>query len=294
MLTEEQLAMRKMRIGGSEIGALLGIDPHRGAMDVFTAKTLPAEARAEEPQMAWGSAVEWAIVEFHARATGLRMQRPGTLLHPKLAHVCATPDALGEKQPDAPVVIEVKNVGRWMAGGWGEEADDAPFHYLAQVHWELGATIALGLTGPEAHLVAAIAGEPPRSFTVRFDAELYEGMVEVAGRFVRDHLLTGKPPTIDGSAAAGEYIRRKYAAHDLTMLEPTPQRAALVETVKILRSHRKQLDGELHAAENALKAEIGEAAGVLGLCTWKLQKRAAHTVKESAGRVLRIIGTKEE
>lgn len=295
MLTAEQQKIRHGRIGGSEIGALLGIDPHKSALDVFTRKTLPVE-QVPAAHQEWGSAVEWAIVEFHAKAEGLVVERPGTLVHPDFAHVCATPDAIGLKpnaEAPAPRVIEVKNVGRWMAGEWGDEGDDCPFHYLAQVHWEMGVAIRLGLAGDKANLVAAIAGEAPRKFEVSFDAELYAGLVEVAERFARDHLETGKPPPGTPMQEA-EYIRRRWAKPTDTLLEPTPELAALVQRVIECKAAAKGASAELLVAENALKAAIGEAQGIATLCTWKLQKRAAYPVAESSFRVLRLLNTKEK
>lgn len=290
-LTAEQLALRKTRIGSSEIGMLLGLSPHGGPLEVFMGKTLPAHERNGE-HMEWGSTVEWSILEYHAKREGMRIERPGTLLHPDHKFICATPDGIGTGASGVPMVIEAKNVGRWMSGDWGEEGDDCPFHFLSQVHWEMGATVRLGLTGELGHLVPAIAGEAPRKYEVRFDAELYAGLIEVAAKFVRDHLETGKPPDASPSDTA-EYIRRRYVKHDDNLLEPTPELTALVTEVSYLRQQKKALETDLVDAENRLKTAIGEACGVVGLCTWKTQKRSAYAVKESAHRVLRLTAQKE-
>jgi hypothetical protein len=96
-------------------------------------------------------------------------------------------------------VIEAKNVGRWMAGGWGEEeATTRPSTTSRRCIGTMGVAIRSGSPGTSGNLVPAIAGEAPRKFEVKFDAELYAGLVEVAAKFVRDHLSTGKPP--DGDA----------------------------------------------------------------------------------------------
>lgn len=293
-LTQEQLAIRRTRIGGSEIGVLLGLSPHGGPIDVFMEKTLPAKERDGE-QFEWGSTVEWAIIEYHAKKEGLLMERPGTLVHPDHAFVCATPDAIGLRPNIAapePRVIEVKNVGRWMSGEWGEEGDDAPFHYLAQVHWEMGVAIRLGLAGTTAHLVAAIAGEAPRKYEVQFDAELYGILVGVAEKFMRDHVQTGKPPPA-APAQEAEYIKRRYSKDSSGLLDPTPELSDLVSAVRATRAEVERAEAQKVVAENALKTAIGEAQGIAGLCTWKQQVRASHSVKESTSRVLRLSKLKE-
>jgi predicted phage-related endonuclease len=45
-LTPEQIAIRRTRIGSSEVGAILGIDPYKSAYDVWTEKMLPPEVTA--------------------------------------------------------------------------------------------------------------------------------------------------------------------------------------------------------------------------------------------------------
>ena len=49
-LSPEQIALRRMRVGSSEVGALLAEDPHRTALDIFVEKVLGREPEATEDE----------------------------------------------------------------------------------------------------------------------------------------------------------------------------------------------------------------------------------------------------
>lgn len=287
------MELRRTRIGSSEIGALLGIDPYKSALDVFMEKTLPPDGDGRSHQT-WGLDLEPAIIRHHARHMNYELQSPpGSLVHPSLPLVC-TPDALALTDGGHRVAIQAKNDQGHGQTEWGEPGtDDAPLLYVAQVTVELGVLEGVHLDVLRDDLVVSIRGAPPVCYPLKLNKDLFGEIGEVVCGWVRDHLDTGKPP--DGSTQdRAEYVRRKYAKHDLSLLEPTPHRQALVQAVSSLRASRKALEEELNGAENALKEEIGEASGIAGLCTWKSQKRSAHAVKESTSRVLRLTKSKEE
>lgn len=295
-LTREQQALRRTRIGSSEVGAILGIDPYKSALDVFTEKMLPPNGDGAAHQ-SWGLDLEPAILAHHVRRARYDLiGAPGTLVHPKMP-LCATPDALAvpEGAPIRPVIdLQAKNDQGHGSIEWGEPGtDDAPLLYVAQVVVELGVLRASGTEVSHGELVVSIRGAPPVAYRIDFNEQLFGDVADLCAKWVRDHLDTGRPPNGSPQDTA-DYIRRRYTAHDASLLEATPARAALVETVRLLRANRKAIEEELLAAENALKAEIGEATGIAGLCTWKSQTRAAHTVKESTSRVLRLTGAKEK
>jgi predicted phage-related endonuclease len=295
-LTREQLEIRRTRIGSSEVGAILALDPYKSAYDVWTEKMLPPDGDGAKHQT-WGLDLEPAILAHHARKAKYDLiGSPGTLIHPK-APLCATPDALAvpEGAPIRPVIdLQAKNDQGHGQIEWGEAGtDDAPLLYVAQVVVEMGVLRSAGYEVMHGELAVSIRGAPPVAYRIEFNEQLFGDVADLCARWVHDHLDTGKPP--DGAPAeVAEYIRRRYARNDDNLLEATPERAAMVETVRLLRANRKALDDEVLAAENALKAAIGEASGIAGLCTWKAQKRAGHVVKPSESRVLRLTKSKEE
>jgi hypothetical protein len=142
-LNAEQLALRRTRIGSSEIGALLGIDPYKNAFDVFIEKTLP-QADAGADHQTWGLDLEPSILAFHARKRGYTLMQPPdkadrwpSFTHPTLPLVC-TPDALAVA-PDGNIALQAKNDQGYGQTDWGDpNTDDAPMLYLAQTTIEMG------------------------------------------------------------------------------------------------------------------------------------------------------------
>lgn len=287
-LTKEQLEIRRTRIGSSEIGAILGVDPHRTAFDVFTAKAYPKDEPSEE--MRWGSRVEAAIIEHHALQENVTWLPGHTIAH-KNGITCATPDAFmirklsetrwvdGIEVADSRLrVLECKNVGYYRAALWGDEGDDAPFNYLAQVHWQIGHGKAdSSRVEDEAHLVPVVGGTPPRKYVVQFDPELFGIMMERAEKFHRDHIATGKPPEMDGSPAADEYLRRRYGL-EVQEVRPFDEEAEeLRRCILAAEEQIKALEEEKQKVRQQLCERIGDSAGIDGVATWKRCKDTIET-----------------
>jgi hypothetical protein len=305
MLTKEDQELRRTLVGASEIGALLNspeqvVDPYKSPLRIFRDKTLPADE--EKAHQGWGLDLEDSTVRFVVRRKGYELISPGTpdgkwrtLAHPTLPLCCTTDARVITKAGKA--AIQAKNDQGHGQLKWGEEGtDDVPLAYLAQVVVEMGVLLANGYEVVHDEIAVSIRGAPPACYPIIWGskcAELFGDLGVIAAKFKRDHLDTGKPP--DGSPDdMAEYVRRRWATHDATLLQPTPEVIALWQQVARLKKQTKTLGDELTAAENALKAAIGEASGIVGLCTWKLQARAAHSVKESSFRVLRLLNAKEE
>lgn len=292
MLTREQIELRRTRIGSSEIGALLGIDPYKSAFDVFLEKALPIEEHREDHR-SWGLDVEQAIIAHHIRKEGhTLLPAPGSLTHPTLPLVC-TPDALARTNGGHIIAIQAKNDAGHGQIEWGEPGtDDAPLLYVAQATVEIGVLIGSRHEIQRDELAVAIRGDPPVCFPIPFDADLFGELAETAARFVRDHILTGKPPPATPPERA-EYIKRRWSKDDGSLIEATPEIVAKVQKVAWLREQRGALLAELTDAENDLKEAIGDASGVAGLCTYKVQKGSTYQVTKKPCRVLRLAKSEE-
>jgi len=287
-LSGQQHELRRYRIGASEIGALidyfaptdgLRVDPHKTAFDVFAERDCPSgEARDHQT---WGLFQEPAILGFFAHKNGLQLlPSPGTLLHPKIGALCATPDGLARRPTGRLRNLQAKNAQHHQAWRWGEAGtDDMPLLYVSQQTTELGVLLAQGgdLAGAvedEGDTVVSLGGAPPVGFPIRFDPELFGRLAILAEKFVRDHIVAGKPPAVNASTvdSAAEWIKRKYPAPKLKLLTPTEEDRALVQLVASMRKTVGAAEDEKKQAEVALKMRLGEAEGFEGLCTYKKNK----------------------
>lgn len=306
-LSPQQIAIRKGLIGSSEIGAILDFyaepgsprcDPYKTAQKVFNDKDLPAEPNEKEKDhQMWGLDQEPGILRFHARKHGLRLLDPAevkleaepgsgkwkTLVHPSHP-LCATPDGIGAGTGFYRD-IQAKNAQRFQTHRWGEPGtDDAPLVYVAQLQIELGVMLATpelqGAVATTGDLAVCLEGAPPLAYHVAFDVEMFEGLTHLAAKFKRDHLDTRKPPRIDGSDEAADYVKRRWQKHCGLMQPWTPDAQALVDIARHHAETEKVAETLKEGARNQLKNLIGEAAGIEGLCTWKRCKDTVKTITD--------------
>lgn len=289
MLTVEQKALRKGRIGASEIGALidyfaptdgLRVDPHKTAFDVFAERDCPTD-EAKDHQT-WGLFQEPAILGFYAQKQGLALlPSPGTLLHPKISALCATPDGLARRPTGRLRNLQAKNAQHHQAWRWGEVGtDDMPLLYVSQQTTELGVLLAQAgelaeIVEDEGDTVVSLGGAPPVGFPIRFDPELFGQLATLAEKFVRDHIVTGRAPDITASTvdSAAEWIKRKYPRQTPgKLIAPTEEDRALVQLVATLRKTNDAVKEEKEVAEAKLRARLADAEGFEGLCTFKKNK----------------------
>ena len=82
MLTQAQIDIRKTGIGASEIGAVAGLSPYAGPLDIYLRKLELVEDNAGEAAL-WGQRLEPIIAEEYERRTGIKLSQGETRRHPK-------------------------------------------------------------------------------------------------------------------------------------------------------------------------------------------------------------------
>ena len=74
---EEWLALRKTGIGGSDAGAVCGLNPYRSAIHVFQEKVSETIAEVDKESMRQGRELEDYVAKRFMEATGLKVRRNG-------------------------------------------------------------------------------------------------------------------------------------------------------------------------------------------------------------------------
>lgn len=305
-LSPQQLEIRRTRVGSSEIGALVDFyavegsprcDPYKTAQKVFNEKDLAPEPDAEEKaHQVWGLYQEPGILGFHAYSHDLRLVKPKelvlaktekpeewqTLVHPTLP-ICATPDGIGERTGGRLRDIQAKNAQRFQSHRWGEPGtDDVPLLYVAQVTFELGILLQhekfIGRVDDVGDLAVCMEGAPPLAYHIKFDPEMFAGLAHLAAKFKRDYLDTRKPPKIDGSDDAADYVRRRWQTHTGDMREWSADAQVLADIARKHAETEKISKDLKEAARNQLKDLIGESSGIEGVGTWKRCKDSTKTL----------------
>lgn len=207
------LQARKSGVGGSDVGAIMVVNPYRTALDVWLEKT----GREEAPDLSANAAVEWGnrledlvaakVVEDHPE---LCVRRVNALLRDKHhPHRLASLDRAGTvRETGERIVIEIKTAGERAGEQW---AEGVPLWYQAQV------THYLNLTGWARALVAVlIGGRDYREYWLEPDAGDRCAVAAAVDDFWKNYVQADQMPAVVGADApalaalytedTGEYI----------------------------------------------------------------------------------------
>ncbi|MFT4430810.1 YqaJ viral recombinase family protein [Bacillus velezensis] len=267
MSRDEWLLERRKGIGGSDASVVLGLNKWRTAFELWLDKTgqVPVSESASEAAY-FGSILEDIVAkEFEVRS-GKKVRRKKSMLkHPEYDFILANVDRMivGEK-----AILECKTTSEYNLKEW--ENDEIPADYIVQVQHYLG---VLGPEYKKAYFAVLIGGNKFVWKEIERDDELIEMIFTAEVEFWNTAVLGGVAPALDGSSAAEEYLKKRYAETesnkviDLTAVnrERIKQYLQLKESIAELQLQAKEL-------ENQIKHEMKEAEyGFIGnyQTSWK-------------------------
>lgn len=265
-LTPEQREARRSSLGASEIAAVAGIDPFRGAWDVWAEK-MGLDIAEPVAGSDMGHLFERPLLEYYSRQTGIALTYPQTMRNPLETWMSATPDGLADDR-----VVQVKVVGKDMAFKWD---NGVPEYVVCQVQWEMIVT-----RRPLATVVACVGGTDYRALDVPADRELQKTLYAIGRDFWFDHVLSGVPPDPDASEACRKALAARYRKAE-GLIPATAELVSLAYQHKSLGASLAALKEDRDAIGNVLRLAIGEHAGFeweSGRCTWKPDKNGNRTL----------------
>lgn len=264
------LADRRTCITGTEVAAILGLSKFASPMTVYLDKKGLLEI-PENDAMRWGRRLERPILEAYADATGMMIELADpfqVIKAPGFNLLGATLDA---RRADGPPV-DAKNI-RQRSDEWGEDGSDTvPPYYAAQLMAQIAVT---GM--PYADLAVLFSGQEFATFRIHRDLEA-EGLIkEKIAVWWERHIVQDVPPEVDGSKATSEWLTRRFSKSTQAMIRPSEDLLAAHMALKKQKELVKEALEEKDRLENILKQAMGEAEGIMGLCTWKNNKESPFT-----------------
>jgi len=266
---------RQSGIGSSDMPAILGISPWRSPVDVYLEKIGERPATPVSNAMRMGLKLEPVIASEYVELTDTVLNDKETFYrHPDHDWFITHPDrfVLDGSQLFSRL-LELKSIGPYMAHQWGEPGtDEVPEYYIAELQHRL--KIIYDRFGIEYADIAAFFRGPAETkiYTVKYDLELGELMLDRAMKFWFDHVLIKQPPAMDGSPAATELLKRKFPRSEAIELTATPAVEVIVEKLKMayqVLAGNKKTTAKL---EQEIRFVMGKA-GVLNVgdekITWK-------------------------
>lgn len=308
-LTKRQQELRRTGIGASQIAALAGLSNYATPIAIYEEK-LGMAPELDSYAVDLGLEIEAPIARVWAKRMNRAIAYVDTLRHndPTKHFAVATPDravyptveARGDGRVlktdvrDAEMLLQVKSTNWRMRHLWGDEGSDViPSEYLCQAHWE-------GSVAGLQQVEFAVDFDKTKLFTYRVivDRTFFEGLYEIAERFMIDHVRRRVPPPPDASERYGEFISRLFPRDTLKDFEQVPPDAPIMETVHLfarLKSAEKRLEAWKQLARNRIAARIGAAPGIVGTfgkISFKATKQKTVTDwKAVADEALRIAGS---
>lgn len=270
MLTPEQQALRKQGVGASEVGAILGLDPHRTALDVWLEKRGMAPERAQSEAATMGHLLEPVVAQRYLLERPSVTLTEGQTVIGEEPYFLATPDRIAEEMGHK-WLLEIKTRSVYSMDRWGEAGtDQIPPEVLCQVLWQ---QVVTGMH-EMAEVAVLIGGNTFRLYQVGYDAEVAASMQEQVRDFWLKNVQKGIEPALKGPSAV-PYLRKKWQNVEPEMLEANAEVEETLKRLALATQMASTAEKMKEEAQVALMAQIGDKSGTIGetgRVSWRHQK----------------------
>lgn len=239
----EWLRLRKSGIGGSDAGAICGVNPYSSAMKVFRDKTSEEVEELDNEAVRIGHDLEDYVAQRFMEATGLKVRKTN-FMYRSVEHPFMIADVdrlvIGE---DAG--LECKTASAYNADKWKD--GNIPLHYVMQCYHYMA------VTGKRAWYIAAvILGQKFTYQKLEWDDGLIGKLTEIEEDFWSSYVMNGAIPPPDGSKACDEVLEqyfhtaRKESRIQLVGFdEKLRRREEILGFISELQEEQKQIEQEV-------------------------------------------------
>lgn len=255
MTQEEWLNWRKKGIGGSDVGAICGVNKYKSAIQLWMEKTDLLKAEEAGEAAYWGQVMEPIIKNEFTKRTGLSVyEKRAILKHSDYPFMLANIDGFIYDPIKGKCLFEAKTASAYLLEEWETKI---PESYQLQVQHYLAVT---GMTG--AYIAVLIGGNAFKWYFIERDDEMIKMLILIEKEFWQ-HVEMKTPPSIDGSQATTELLNKLYPIGEGNKEVILPKDAAeLIDQYESCHIHLKTIETKRDEAANKLKdllktSEIG-------------------------------------
>ena len=291
---EKFLADRRLGIGGSDVAAILGVHPHKTALEVWSEKT----GRSESPDLSknesvhFGIQLEDVIAKEYERRTRQEVRRVNRTLICKLQPWLLA--NLDRKVVGLEKVLEIKKADKDVVRfgkQWGEGNkyqdddlgsviavilnDEVPDIYLLQcMHYMM-------VTGWKvADLAVLIGGNQYRDYTIKYNEQLANAVCQRLKDFWFNHVIADVAP----EPKTLEDISMLHAKDNGKTVQASEKITKIAQHRKKLKNKIKSLEKKLDSHELEIKKFMGDNSVLTDnedkkLYSWKNQRSKRLDVK---------------
>lgn len=246
---KEWLRYRKGGIGGSDAGAVCGLNPYRTAMEVYYDKTSDEIEEIDNEAMRQGREFEEYVARRFMEATGKKVRRANALYYDeRCPFMYADVDRLvvGENAG-----LECKTASPYMADQW--KGGKIPLSYQIQCYHYMSVFQADAW-----YIAVLIYGKEFQFHRIERDEAVISDLIHIEKNFWKDHVEKKILPEPDGSKVADNVIAERFKKSQGISLplmgfdEKLKRRQELVEIMARMETEKKKIEQEL-------KLYLGEA-----------------------------------
>ena len=260
--------LREKRIGGSDIGAILGVNKYKSIIDVYIDKTEGSKFEGNEATF-WGHMHEATIMKVFAqkhREFNVYQAPYSVVDNFLIANLDAV---LKDRNTGEHGVLEIKTTNAFNYKDW--EGDVIPQYYYAQVqHY-------LMITGYKfAYIAVLIGGNKYKDFKIERNEEDIELIRNKATEFYKENILKQMPPIPDGSDAYMEYLKKKALDVENDTVIEFVDLEEKAQKVKDIGKEMSNLKKEQDLLKEQIMLELinnGTQKGVAGKIKFNIQTR---------------------
>lgn len=232
-------------IGGSDVGAILGVNPWTSPLQVWRRIVGLDPPQPDNPSMAEGRAMEPVILREYEEDQGCRVLRPPM-----------GGDGWRRWSPDG-IAIFPSGESRIVEAKWSSRGlPEVPASYWLQVQWYMH-----HLELERADLAVREPGRRTRVVSVEYDAGTMREVVTAVEAWYERHVLGGEPPEPAGAdervAVALSRVRDRGV-----VLRPDQALDAQVREMLAAREHVRELEARVKEAEAALLEAMAAVGAV--------------------------------
>lgn len=250
---KEWLKYRKQGIGGSDAGAICGLNPYRTAIQVYQDKTSDDIEETDNEAMRQGREFEDYVARRFMEATGKKVRKANYMFcSEEYPFMLADVDRMivGENAG-----LECKTASPYLADKW--EDGSIPLHYQLQCYHYMAVCNADAW-----YIAVLIYGREFKYYRLERDEEMIANLSAIEKNFWENHVLKRILPEPDGSKTADSVIL-DYFRNPVDETVPLvgfdgklKRREELLELIDRMEREKRQIEQEVKLfLGNAERAE---------------------------------------
>lgn len=277
------LKARKGSTGGSDAACVCGYDPYKPVLELYyeaTGEVDPKDLSGNEA-VQWGHRLEGAIADAWAEEAGAEIHDLGEFTiqrradHPQM-HTTLDRLIMPWRAHAMPGVLQVKNVGTYMAKQW---EDGTPLAYQIQLQHEMFVCDVRWGVG-----VALIGGQRLVWSVVSRSDGFCGGVLVPAVRDFWRRVEAKEPPPVDANCKA--ILDRRYTKVDEIETPLDWSAAEASERILLNEAVKSAAETKIDTDKNRIRQMMGGAErGILpgdnGSWSWKRNSKGSRTLKRA-------------